>query len=183
MDELNRHMVFITISGKAKHGKDSLASFIGDFLREEGKTYQILSVADSIKSLAFKKGWNGKKDNNGRVLLQFIGTEYGIEFKGQYYWVKKLIEKINPEVDCVIIPDCRYNHEATFFQDHGFKQINVKVVRLKSDGTPYESNLSDKQKKHPSENGIKDSLIHYDIKCSTLECLRQNAELISWEVS
>lgn len=169
--------IIITIAGKARHGKDTFARLLKEKLDGD---VQILRFADGVKELAYNKGWNGKKDNNGRAFLQFIGTEYGREQIDKNIWVKKAENKIR-SVDYVIIPDCRFPNEATYFGQNGYTQLNIKVVRIDSEGNEYENELNAEQKQHDSETALNDFEFDYVFRCSNLECLKKNANLISLE--
>lgn len=135
--------VFVLISGKAGSGKDTFGRWLELKLLEEGYTTQTLAYADEIKKVAKKFGWNGKKDYNGRVLLQFIGSEWGRRMINKYYWITKLECKIDRKKDFIIITDVRYLNEITYWEEQGYK---TKVYRIKRDvDNPKEID------EHPSE--------------------------------
>ena len=166
-------MKVITISGKAQHGKDTFANMLKEQIEQKGKTAQIVKFADGVKEIAREKGWNGEKDNNGRVLLQFIGTEWGRQQIDKNIWVKKAENKFQ-NVDYVLIPDCRFENEANYFADNGYEQVNIRVVRINYDGSEYQT-LNSKQQKHPSETGLDNFEFNYVIVAKNLEHLEYSA--------
>ena len=81
-------MDVILISGKAQHGKDTLASAAKDYLEGKGRRVLILHYADYMKYIAKEYfGWNGKKDSVGRHLLQQLGTNIVREVDENYWTV------------------------------------------------------------------------------------------------
>ena len=69
-------MKIITVSGKARHGKDFTANAIADILKGKGNKVLITHYADLLKFICRNMfGWNGKKDDEGRYLLQYVGTD------------------------------------------------------------------------------------------------------------
>jgi hypothetical protein len=75
--------------------------------------FRALSFGDALKDTAIHLGWNGKKDEEGRRLLQHtgdVGREYNINI-----WVEKLAERLEREYASgmrrFVIPDCRLENE------------------------------------------------------------------------
>ena len=111
-------MKIIMISGKAGSGKDTIANFFRDKLVARKKRVLIMHFADLVKYYATQYfNWNGKKDENGRGLLQEIGTTV---MRGRYpdYWAEiigKFIDAYTiPEhsfFDYILIPDWRFINE------------------------------------------------------------------------
>lgn len=84
------------------------------------------------------------------AVLQFVGTDL-IRKKDPDYWVKlldKRIEQEHPEI--ALVTDVRFQNEAEWV--HSKNGALVKVVRIKSDGTPYIS--PDRDPNHPSEAAL-----------------------------
>ncbi|AZO96155.1 hypothetical protein [Halocella sp. SP3-1] len=144
--------IIITISGKAQHGKTTFANYLHQRLLDLGYTAKMIAFADGVKAVAKHYGWDGKKDNNGRVLLQFIGTQWGRKCQDKDLWVGTAEQKIKKcSEDFIIIDDCRFINEATYFKERGYKQINVRVVRRDSKGNTYDNRMTVEQKNHESE--------------------------------
>jgi hypothetical protein len=73
-----------------------------------------IAFADAVKEVAYMLGWDGKKDDRGRKLLQMIGTDVGRTYNPNI-WVEKGIEKLRKAqesgADIVCITDCRFPNE------------------------------------------------------------------------
>ena len=82
-------IIIIGITGLAQSGKDTVA----DILQSRYGFYK-MGMADPIYKIAYEHfNWDGKKDDNGRKLLQDIGTA------GRSYdkdiWVRKMSEQLS----------------------------------------------------------------------------------------
>ena len=74
-------MKYISISGGAGHGKDTLANKLKNILEKEGKRVFIIHYADYLKMVATQVyKWNGLKDAKGRDLLQKLGDRYSFSY-------------------------------------------------------------------------------------------------------
>jgi hypothetical protein len=148
----------ITISAKARHGKDFTAELIKKRLEQEGNRVLIAHYGDLLKyiCITFFK-WNGEKDDVGRTLLQHVGTDI-IRKEKPDYWVDFLISIFNlfpDEWDYVIIPDTRFPNENSKLKDEKFKVITVRIVRPN-----FDNGLTEEQKAHESEMALDD--YHFD---------------------
>ncbi len=143
-------MKIIGISGKAQHGKDTFGGYLKEKLEKEKYKVQKIGVADALKDMAYDDyGWNGKKDNNGRVLLQVLGQLIK-QIYGKDYWVKKTIEKFEDDTDFVIITDVRYLIEFSCLEKVRGCFIPLKVTRYKN-GKEFDNELTEAQANHSSE--------------------------------
>ncbi len=62
-------------------------------------------------------GWDGKKDEKGRKLLQILGTECGRECLGEDIWIKHWKKKIDATLsNYIIADDIRYPNEAQYIK-------------------------------------------------------------------
>lgn len=145
-------MIILCVSGKAQHGKDTSATIIYDKIVAAGKKALIIHNADLLKFMCKQFfGWNGEKDEYGRHLLQYVGTDI-IRKKEPDFWVqfiKKISELFNSEWDYMIIPDCRFPNEIECLKDSDNIVKHIRVVR---DG--FKSPLTEEQQKHPSETAL-----------------------------
>ena len=145
-------MKVIAISGKARHGKDSCAGFMKDFLEFNGNKVLIAHYGDLVKYVCKTFfDWNGEKDEVGRTLLQQVGTE-AIRSKEPSYWVRFICDILRffpDEWDYVLIPDCRFPNEIEYLKECGFDVTHVRVVREN-----FESPLTEEQQNHPSETAL-----------------------------
>lgn len=149
-------MKVILISGKAQNGKDTTAGIIRDALEADGFKVLIAHYGDLVKYVSKTFfGWNGEKDEAGRTLLQYVGTDV-IRTKRENYWVDFLagiLELFNGEWDYVLVPDCRFPNEVECMKDAGFDVTHVRVVRQN-----FISPLTEEQQRHPSETALDDTI-------------------------
>lgn len=147
-------MTILTLSGKAESGKDKTAELIKDELESMGYQVLVCHFADLLKYICTQYfGWDGKKDEEGRTLLQVVGTDT-IRNKDNDFWVnfiKSILQFFPEEWDFVIIPDCRFPNEITSFKEDGYNCIATRIVRPN-----YENHLTEEQRKHPSETALDD---------------------------
>ena len=171
-------MKVLCISAKAQHGKDTAAEILKEYLESKGNRVLITHYADLLKFVCTKFfGWDGKKDEKGRTLLQYVGTDV-ISSQQPAYWVNFIISILKffeYEWDYVLIPDCRYPTEVTRMKEE-FDTILLRVERPN-----FESDLTEKQKQHVSETSMDnykfDAVIQND---STLENFKKK---LTWFVA
>ena len=166
-------MEVILISGKAGHGKDTLAGFLKELMEKDGKSVLITHYGDLLKHLCRNLfNWDGKKDEHGRHLLQYVGTDV-IRKQDPDYWVKfmhKLLELFKDEWDYVLIPDTRFPNEIEGMAD--FNPKHIRIVR------PGFNMLTEEQQKHPSETALDNYSNIWEIVANyePIERLRKTAE-------
>lgn len=147
-------MNVICISGKACHGKDTLGSMLADELTR--RRYRVLTThyADLLKYICRQFfGWNGEKDEYGRYIMQYVGTDI-VRKKNPEFWtsfVMSVLSMFHEKWDYVVIPDCRFPNELTCVSDAGFPMCHVRVVR-----DNFVSQLTKTQQNHPSETSLDD---------------------------
>ncbi len=149
-------MRIVVVSGKAGSGKDTSAVIMADILRKAGKRVLITHYADLLKYICRQFfGWNGHKDEDGRHLLQYVGTDV-IRKVDPDFWVGFLRDVLfffEDKWDYVLIPDLRFPNELSVLRDAGFETIHVRVLR---DGA--DNGLTEKQKEHLSETALDNCL-------------------------
>ena len=168
----------VCIAGKARSGKDSTAFFIKQHLEALGKSAIIVHYADFLKYVCKHYfDWDGKKDANGRTLLQSVG-ERAREFNS-YFWVrtlKEIIEYTLPQYDYILIADVRYPEEIEYWiEDYDYEVFCIRVVR---DAV---NDLTPEQKNHPSEVSLDDydEVFNYRVENnSSLESLYYMTEML-----
>lgn len=142
-------MKIFCISGKAQHGKDTTAQFMLEALENKGKSVLIFHYADLLKYIAKQYfGWEGRKDEAGRKLLQELGTDI-IRKKNPDYWVMFAVGFFRLFIDrwdYVLIPDCRFPNEIDVLKEAGFDVTHIRVVRRN-----FDNGLTPEQQWHPSE--------------------------------
>ena len=154
-------MKVIALSGHARTGKDTVAQMLQKQLREDGYTVLITHYADLLKYICktfFE--WDGRKDEKGRSLLQYVGTDV-VRAKNPDYWVDFVSDILNlfdGRWDYVIIPDTRFPNEFNRLKERGFNAVHLRVVR-----PDFVSQLTEKQQTHPSETALNDITPDYCI--------------------
>ena len=140
----------ILLSAKSGHGKDYIANIMKQQFEENGNKVLITHYADLLKYiLKTFFNWDGKKDEHGRHLLQYVGTDV-IRKKIPDYWVNFISEIISlfpNEWDYILIPDARFQNEIEVMQ----RNSNVNVIAIRINRINYESKLTKEQQQHPSE--------------------------------
>ena len=85
-------MKLILISAKLQHGKDTTAELLKVELEKNGNKVLICHYADLLKYICKTFfNWDGKKDDKGRTILQYVGTDI-IRHQCEDYWVKFMME-------------------------------------------------------------------------------------------
>ncbi len=166
----------ITISGKARHGKNATADIIKEKLELQNKKVSLIAMADYVKYICKKYyNWDGQKDEQGRAILQHLGTDI-VRKKNPNFWVNIVLETINvleDEFDYFIIPDCRFENEITELCKY-FDVLSLKVVR-----EGYKSNLTEEQLKHSSETALDNFMFDYIlINKEGIESLKENIDIL-----
>ena len=166
-----RNTKFILLSGKAEAGKDFCANIFKEQLEEKGKKVLIAHYADLLKYICKTFfNWNGEKDENGRSLLQYVGTDV-IRNQDPNYWVKfiyNIIYMFKDEWDYVLIPDARFPNEITYLYNYSDGEVyHVRVIR-----PGYKNKLTEEQKNHISETALDDTVADFTIN----NTLKENTE-------
>lgn len=145
-------MKVILISGKAQNGKDTVATILKDKLSSKKYRILITHYADLLKYICQNYfDWDGVKDENGRRILQYVGTDI-IRKENPNFWVdfvSSMLKYFQDNWDYVIIPDCRFPNEISTMIEQGFDTVYLRVVREN-----FDSPLSEEQQKHPSETAL-----------------------------
>lgn len=156
-------MKVILISGHAQNGKDTIASLLENELTASGRKVLVAHYADLLKYICKTLfNWNGQKDEKGRRLLQYVGTDV-IREKRPSYWVDfiaDMLDLFGDNWDYVLIPDTRFPNEVERIAEK-FDSMHIRVVREN-----FVSPLTPEQQMHPSETALDncdpDVLIHND---------------------
>lgn len=146
-------MKVVLISGKARHGKDTLAGMLKNHLEDEGYRVLIAHYGDLVKYVCEKFfDWDGNKDEAGRTLLQYVGTDI-VRKQNEDFWanfIKDILTMFSHEWDYVLIPDTRFVNEVECFNGN-FDSSLVRIYRPN-----YDSGLTPQQLSHPSETALDD---------------------------
>jgi len=111
-------MFIIGLCGKAGCGKSTIANSLAYSLASKGMSVFVIPLAQPVKEIANMFGWDWKKDERGRKLLQQIGTDVGREYNVNI-WIDKLKNKLLqlPDESIVIIDDVRFDNEVEFIEN------------------------------------------------------------------
>lgn len=142
-------MQVILISGKAQHGKDTSANYLKAVLTRHGKKVLITHYGDVLKHICKQFfDWDGVKDEQGRAMLQFVGTDTIRKADPDYFvtFTQTLLNFFPDAWDYVLIPDCRFPNEVDMIPG-----IHLRVVREN-----FESPLTPEQQMHKSEVALDD---------------------------
>lgn len=154
-------MKIINISGKAQHGKDTTALILKEKLESKNKKVIITHYADLLKYEAKQFfNWDGNKDEKGRQILQYMGTNVIRKINPNYWvnFIKEFMSMFENEWDYVIIPDCRFPNEIEAWGIDNWFNIAVRIIR-----DNFISNLTPEQLNHPSETALDDYEFDYYI--------------------
>lgn len=155
-------MKVICISGKAGSGKDTFACMLKNELEASGKQVLITHYADLVKyTCATYFNWDGQKDEKGRSLLQYIGTDR-VRTNSPDFWVNfvaSIITIFADRWDVVLIPDTRFENEIEVLRYHDLNPITVRIERQNS-----QINLINSQMTHISETALDDYKFDYVVR-------------------
>jgi hypothetical protein len=139
----------ILISGKACHGKTTAANIIKMQIEKMGYRAIIVNFASYLKFICEKYyGWDGKKGEAGRQILQKVGTDIARSIEPDF-WVNATWDFIRvfcTDTDYVIIDDVRFINEVEFFKKRGISSVSIRVHREN-----FKSSLTPEQLIHKSE--------------------------------
>ncbi len=148
-----RDVSIIVLSGKARAGKDSTASYMKDYYESKDMKTIILQYSTSIKEYAkIITGWDGLDESKPREFLQFLGTSIIRERIDDEFFIKRMIQDINLYsyfYDVIIISDARLVKEIKMLKDNFDKVVSINVVRPN-----FNDELSSKEKMHITETGL-----------------------------
>lgn len=164
-------MKLILISAKLQNGKDTAAELLKGELEKSGNKVLITHYADLLKYICktfFK--WDGNKDEKGRTILQYVGTDI-IRHQCEDYWVKFMMEFLfmfRKEWDYVLIPDTRFPNEIEYVNSSWIGKENVYTIRINRPN--FNSGATEEQLKHPSECALDEyKFDHYITNEGTIE--------------
>jgi len=145
-------MKIIAISGRAQHGKDTIANMMKEQLEDEFSDVLITHYADLLKYICKQfLGWDGNKDEDGRRLLQYTGTDL-VRRRAPDFWVDFIISILtffDGRWEYVIIPDVRFPNEVEKLRTCGFDVTHIHVER-----DNFDNGLTPEQNLHASETQI-----------------------------
>jgi len=165
-------MYIILISGKAQHGKSSTADILEKHMKRAGRRVVQINFADYVKFVCSKYyGWDGNKDERGRHILQFVGTDV-FRARDENFWVDTVIRfalAAWADYDFMLVADWRFPNEYTRWAENGIKDVlKVRVYR-----PGFDNGLTREQNSHPSENALDCFPMDYKLSAVDLIGLEQ----------
>ncbi len=159
----------IGVSGKARHGKDTVARLIAEELNGLQQVVR-LGFADSLKEECRDRfGWNGEKDVAGRALLQRIGVERRSE--DPLYWVRRAFSRMIDPDTLYVVSDVRFVNEADAIRTEGGRLWRVDRVDPGT-GEWFDNGLSAGLRTHASETDLDGYSFDEYLVNDTIENLR-----------
>jgi hypothetical protein len=114
-------MFSILVSGKAGVGKTTFSVYLEQYLPD---ITMHLPFARGVKDIASAMGWDGCKDDKGRLLLQKIGA-VGREYNPDV-WVKKaLVAGVG--CDYLVHDDWRFPNELNFMRNKVDHTLAIRI--------------------------------------------------------
>lgn len=159
----------IGLSGHKRSGKNA-AYILAKLLLDPDETGRVvrLGFADPLKKMARDEfGWDGRKDENGRKLLQDLGV--AMRSVNEDYWVRKMAARLNELIGsrmfpakkepplAILVTDCRFDNEIEMI-----KRLGGVVWRLERPGLP-------KTDTHVSETALDDYQFDHLIVADNLD--------------
>lgn len=168
-------MKIILIGGKARSGKSTIANFMIEELKKQGKKPCELQIAQYIKYYAMKYfDWDGSEETKPRSLLQELGTEVIRNKIDPDFHIDRLIQDIKVLsyfYDTFIVSDVRMPVEIEKPKKEFENVISIKMIRPSDE-------LDSNQKTHVTELAL-DNYDGFDYVIDndkTLEDLEEKAK-------
>lgn len=157
-------MIVVGLSGKAMSGKTTFANMVLDYLKSArtDRNFEIIPLAKRLKEQARYLGWNEKKDEKGRQLLQELSKPIKNYHGKECYAKWCLTDAIEKDLDVLLIDDVRMMAEVQYiFEGEGLKSDEFKYVcplllRINRPDVDEISTLTESQKQDVSETELDD---------------------------
>ena len=161
---MDKNFCVMCISGKAEAGKDLLASKFKEVAESNDKKVCVMHYGDYLKDIASRfYGWDGNKDEKGRTLLQWLGSDVARK-ENPNIWVNVIAETIaalKKEFDYFLIPDTRFPNEVDIINDSFDRAFSVRINR-----PDHKSKLTDEQLLHISEIALDDFEFDFNLSAT-----------------
>lgn len=181
MEVFDRKPYIFIICGKARHGKDTVASMIEKYYKD--KKIINLQYSSYIKEYAKKiSSWDGSEENKPRELLQQLGTNVIREKIDPLFFVDRIIGDIRVYsyfFDAITISDARAKVEVD-----APKEKFENVIAIHINRPNFDNGLTEEQKNHFTEIDLDDydKYDYYIENDGTLEDLEKKVLNILSEV-
>ena len=160
---MNEDIKIFLICGKARTGKNTVGSILKEKLELSGNKVCEIQLMRTVKGyLKDYFGWDGADNTKPRTMLQQMGTELIKEKMNMpLFHINRLtddIKVLSNYFDTFIVDDIRLKNEINEIKNR-FNNVTVILVEK----TNYDSDLTDIQKSHVTENDLND-YNEYDYK-------------------
>ena len=183
MEVENKNPKIYIICGKARHGKDTIASYIQEYYKTNNKKIINIQYSSYIKEYAKKiSNWDGSEESKPRELLQQLGTNIIRQKIDSLFFVNRVLGDIKVYsyfFDAITISDARAKVEVDNPKNNFSNVIAIHVNRPN-----FDNGLTEEQKRHFTEIGL-DDYNSYDYKIEndgTLDELREKVFKLVSEV-
>lgn len=161
-------MKILMISGKSGSGKDAIAFLLKEKLTKQNCKIITIHFADLVKYYAVQYfNWDGEKNEEGRALLQRVGTTI-MRGYDEDYWariVSEFLAAIDQDYDYALIPDWRFINEYEVMAEYNKYIVTIRVNRYDENGNPYiNPNFTPEQIAHISENQLDEFCFDYIVE-------------------
>lgn len=164
-------MLVVLISGKQGSGKSTLADNLVSNLKEKGYSVHRTRFAKVLyemhdAAIAVAKKYDIQAGPKEGEMLQWLGTEWGRNLKGQNVWVDALKKDLNlaqaAGAEIAVIDDCRFENELDFLDNDDTH--SAMKVRLEADKEIRKARCSywRENDTHISETGLDHRLISFE---------------------
>ncbi len=168
-------MKIFLVSGKARHGKDTIGNFIEEYCKENNIKVCRTQIAKYLKMyIKDYFGWDGSEETKPRTLLQELGTDV---IRGKmnkpYFFANRTVEDLeilSNFFDVAVITDIRVPLEIESIKEKFNDVVVIKVERIN-----YESEMTKEQQNHKIENSMNDyNDYDYILTNDTLDQLQED---------
>jgi hypothetical protein len=165
-----KNPIIIGLCGLARSGKSTFCAAVSDCCDKVDITCEIISFASAVKDIAKSAfGWDGKKDERGRRLLQLIGTDCGRAYNENIWvdvWRKRVLAS---PAQVILVDDVRFENESAVIHAAGGRMLKIRTHGQTSTDL------------HASEKGIDshDVVLSYDL--GDLDRIAKDAERVAYE--
>lgn len=148
------------LGGKARSGKDTVASYIKEYYEDKNLKCIVLQISSSLKYYASKVlNWDGLEESKPREFLQHIGTEVIRKQVSKDFLINRTIDDIKilfNYVDIIVVSDVRLPDEFINIRNSFDNVTNILIRR-----NTFDNYLLNDENKHITEVAL-DEFNSYD---------------------
>ena len=128
----------VIVNGSGGSGKDTLIDYVSDRLPNGAVKY---STIDTVRSVASLIGWNGKKDEEGRLFLHrakmMLAEWFDFSFKEMVDAIHAFLTTEHDVIFCQAREEEEIKRLCKYLDDKGIAHMTVLVTRACLSGTHY----------------------------------------------